>query len=249
VGPPGFAPSIGPADGAANFTFNLDLALSVVRITQLFCLFTLCFFGSGCRLFHNAWLTTIAEPIQYSRDVYDMRVHRRFGDLAAYALDEAMSLARAELDDYCREPFSADYQLGFLDGFVDFLEAGGTGNPSPLPPRRYWKAKYQTPDGYQCAQDWFRGFQHGSGAAQASNYRSFVTVPLSDFVTAGTMPYACARIAAVEQEKPEAGHNETSEVAEGDVADRRHARVRETGTHTNRHMPRVTRLPEISTMY
>jgi hypothetical protein len=166
---------------------------------QLLFVCSLCFLGSGCRLFHNAWQTTIAEPIQYSRDAYEKCSRRRFRGLAAQALEEATFNARAELDNYGCEPFSIDYQLGFIDGFVDFLEAGGSGTSSPLPPRRYWKAKYQNPIGYQRTQDWFRGFQHGSSAAQASNYRSFVTVPLSDSVTASTIPYPYGRISAVEQ--------------------------------------------------
>ena len=199
------------------------LPLSAKKIEQLFFVLGLCVLVSGCRLYHNAWRTTISEPIQYSRGAYDKWANRHFRGLAACALDEATSLARAELDNYNCEPFSADYQLGFIDGFVDFLEAGGTGNPPPMPPRRYWKPKYQNPAGYQCTQDWFLGFQHGTGAARASNYRSFVTVPLSDDLTVSTIPYTYGRIRATEH---------TEEIDRGGQIDER--------------ADRIARLPEIT---
>ena len=175
-----------------------------------------------------------------------MWAQKRFRGLAACALDEATSFARAQLDNYGCEPFSVDYQLGFIDGFVDFLEAGGTGNPSPLPPRRYWKAKYQNPVGYQCTQDWFLGFQHGARAAQSSNYRLFVTVPLSDSVTADALPYPYGRISAVEQTE---GPNEGDEPHESDAtdyADRKNVRSMDTATRTNSDSSQITRLPEVS---
>lgn len=206
-----------------------------MRIAQLLFVIALCSLGSGCRLFQNAWQTTIAEPIHYSRNVYDKWAHRHFRGLAACALDEATSVARAELDDYYCEPFSVDYQLGFVDGFVDFLEAGGTGNPTPLPPRRYWKAKYQNPVGYQCTQDWFRGFQHGANAARASNYRSFVTVPLSDYPIGDTTPYSSGRIVEIEQ---------TEETDEGDYAVHGSDPLPKTATRTSKDSPRLSQLPD-----
>ena len=208
-----------------------------MRIKQLFFVFSLCFLCSGCRLFQNAWQTTIVEPIQYSRNVYEKVSHRRFRRLAACALEQATSVARAELDDYGCEPFSVDYQLGFIDGFVDFLEAGGTGNPSPLPPRKYWKAKFQNPVGYEATQDWFRGFQHGASAAQASNYRSFVVVPLSDSVTMDTIPYPYGRISASE---------EMEETGEVEFADQTDVLLPETATRTSEDPPQLIRFSDVS---
>ncbi len=214
-----------------------------MRIQQLLCVLAFCFLGSGCRLFQNGWQTTIVEPIHYSRNVYEKWAHRRFRDLATCALDEATSAARAELDDYNCEPFSVDYRLGFIDGFVDFLEAGGTGNPSPLPPRKYWKAKYQTPAGYQSTQDWFRGFQHGAGAARQSNYRSFVTVPLSDYPAVDTLPYVHDLIFAGE---PTVAPSEAPDGDEGDYAGR-NVPSPDAATGTEKDATRLTRLPPEST--
>ena len=205
-----------------------------MKINQLFFVLAICFLGSGCRLLHNGWRTTIAEPSQYARDTYDKWAHRRFRGLAANALDQATCNARADLDDYCCEPFTVDYRLGFIDGFVDFLEAGGSGNPSPLPPRRYWRAKYQSPAGYECTQDWFRGFQHGASAADASNYRTFVTVPLSDSVTMDTRPYAYGPISIDEPiEHP----------IEDSFVDGEHPGSTDAGNRTDAGQPQLARVP------
>src|SRR5262245_37237454 len=35
-------------------------------------------------------------------------------------------------------PVSPAYHAGFVDGFVDYVYAGGTGEPPPIPPRQFW---------------------------------------------------------------------------------------------------------------
>lgn len=75
--------------------------------------------------------------------------------------------------------FSADYERGYKDGFTDYLDFGGCGEPPPVPPRRYWKNAYQTPEGHQAIQDWFAGFRNGVSDAEASGWRHFATVPSS----------------------------------------------------------------------
>jgi hypothetical protein len=75
--------------------------------------------------------------------------------------------------------FSADFGRGFRDGFTDYLYAGGTGEPPPLPPRRYWKVGYQTSEGRQAIQDYFDGFRYGSAACRDGGYRQYTTVPSS----------------------------------------------------------------------
>jgi hypothetical protein len=178
------------------FTFQLAKA-TMSRHAQLALVIAICCLASGCRLVDNAWQTSIAEPMHYSRNVYEKFARRHFLGLAESALEQAKADARAELDDYDCEPFSVDYQSGFRDGFVDYLEAGGTGTPQPLPPRKYWKAKYQNPVGFQRMEDWVQGFQHGATMARASNYRSFVVVPVTDAVATDTVPYGYGRISRV----------------------------------------------------
>jgi hypothetical protein len=174
--------------------------------------------GSGCRLAHEGWLTTIAEPIHYPRNLDAKLSERRFRDLAAAALEEAAATARAELDDYDCEPFSIDYQEGFIDGFVDYLMAGGTGAPPPLPPRHYWRGRFQNPLGHQLIADWFAGYEHGTGLARASNYRTFVTVPVSDAVVSGTMQNVYGRISTGDPGDAADGAGEGE--ADGDRGDR-----------------------------
>jgi hypothetical protein len=145
--------------------------------------------GSGCRLCDNLCRTVVVEPVQYCRHLDEEWSHRHLRQLAQCELERARACARAQLDRYDIEPFSVDEQRGFKDGFVDFLDAGGTGRPPPLPPRRYWKKKFQTPEGQRAVQDWYRGFEHGAVAAQASGYRQLVTVPVSDAIVSSTRPY------------------------------------------------------------
>src|SRR5262245_2864118 len=133
-----------------------------MRVLFLFTMLALCATGLGCRLTHNVVQTTIVEPLQYSRDCYEKIARKEFIDLANTALAQEISQRRAELDNYECEPFSVDYQDGFVDGFVDYLEAGGTGEPPMLPPRRYWRASFQSPAGHQAAEQWFEGFRHGA---------------------------------------------------------------------------------------
>jgi len=196
----------------------------------------MCCLGTGCRLFDNAWRTSVVEPLQYSRDAYEKIARRRFLGLAEQALEQAITDARAESDNYYSQPYSLDYQCGFCDGFVDYLEAGGTGVPQPLPPRRYWKSKYQNPAGFQRMEDWVGGFQHGAAAARASNYRSFVVVPLTDDVSMSTEPYGYGRI--TRQEDVDA------EDQPGDP------RVAEAGSRDNgprpTEVPSLTRLPPVA---
>ena len=152
--------------------------------------------GSGCRLAHNAWLTTIAEPLHYPRNLDDRLSHKRFTEMAEVALDEAVASAHAEMDNYECDPYSVDHRRGFVDGFVDYLDAGGIDGPPPLPPRKYWRGKFQNPFGHRRIEDWFEGYQHGVATARASNYRSFVVVPTGDAIVARTEQCTYGRISA-----------------------------------------------------
>ncbi|MCA9185945.1 MAG: hypothetical protein R3E01_25810 [Pirellulaceae bacterium] len=166
----------------------------MIRTVQVALIITCGCLGSGCRLFDAAWRTTVVEPIQYSRNAYEKFSRRHFTELAEFALAQAKSEARAELDRYDCEPYSADYEAGFVDGYVDYLEAGGSGIPSPMPPRRYWRAKYQNPEGFQRVEEWVQGFQHGAAAAKTSHYRSYVVIPVKDAVATNTIPYGYGRV-------------------------------------------------------
>lgn len=76
----------------------------------------------------------------------------------------------------CDAAASPDYVAGFRDGFVDYVYAGGTGEPPPVPPRRYWNVGLRSPGGKARANDWFAGFRHGARSAHDGGYREMGTV-------------------------------------------------------------------------
>ena len=76
-------------------------------------------------------------------------------------------------------PYSEDYADGFKAGFIDYVDAGGTGEPPPLPPRRYQGFRYRSPEGYQAIEDWFGGYRQGAAVARQGPYREWITGPSS----------------------------------------------------------------------
>jgi hypothetical protein len=139
---------------------------------RLLSMIGLCLTFSGCTISDNFSKTLFVEPWQYC-DYFDaQRAHSRHCRLAKDAwskIQHKRSMKRV----------SHDYARGFREGFTDFLDAGGTGQPPALPPRRYWNDRYASPPGRQAVQDWFAGFRHGAAMARASGAREFAMVPLS----------------------------------------------------------------------
>src|ERR1019366_8895716 len=75
------------------------------------------------------------------------------------------------------QAFPKDYAKGFKDGFVDYLQFGGSGQPPYVPPKQYWGPRYRTPAGYQSMEDWYARFRHGAATAHQSAYPQFVRLP------------------------------------------------------------------------
>ncbi|HVA49268.1 MAG TPA: hypothetical protein VNH11_23085 [Pirellulales bacterium] len=139
---------------------------------RLLLMIGLCAVFSGCTVSDNFTRTLLVEPLQYCDYFNAHRAHSRHCRLAKETwsrIQQKKSMKR----------FSADYARGFRDGFTDFLDAGGPGQPPPLPPRRYWNDRYASPQGRQAVQDWFAGFRHGAAMARASGAREYAMVPLS----------------------------------------------------------------------
>jgi hypothetical protein len=135
-------------------------------------------FSSGCGPITLATRTLMVEPIHYCTTADNILEWRRDYKLAEAAWKEIEKATSASVEPQPL-PHSPDYAKGFKDGFADYLYAGGTGEPPPLPPRQYWRMGYKTPEGHQAIEDWFAGFRHGAAAAWASGYRQWVTVPTS----------------------------------------------------------------------
>src|ERR1700677_1766582 len=126
----------------------------------------------GCSPIVNSVRTMIIEPYQYCRRCVSWHEIEENAELAEASWAE-FSGAHGEI------VFSEDFAKGYKHGFCDYLFAGGTGNPPPLPPRCYWRFKYENPEGHDKIKDWFDGFRKGSAAAMDSGLRKFVVVPTS----------------------------------------------------------------------
>jgi len=128
-----------------------------------------CWTTCGCSIIENAARTLVIEPIHYcahSDKYLSHHRHQRMAEMTWKSIEQAKP----------RGMYSADYAFGFRDGFADYLDAG-PGNMPTLPPRRYWKGRYQTPEGHQAILDWYDGFGHGAQVAAAGGYRQFITLP------------------------------------------------------------------------
>lgn len=74
---------------------------------------------------------------------------------------------------YGGQTYLKDFGEGFRAGYRD-VAAGGHGCPPPLPPRKYWSWKYQSPEGQGKVAAWFEGYPHGAATAEqecAGNWR------------------------------------------------------------------------------
>ncbi len=80
---------------------------------------------------------------------------------------------------HANQPYAPDYADGFQAGFAEYLDVGGNGQPPSVPPFRYRRARYQTPEGHQAIEEWFDGYREGAAAAQASGLREQNVIPLS----------------------------------------------------------------------
>ena len=81
----------------------------------------------------------------------------------------------------CGHRLSKAYHNGFVEGFVDYVQAGGTGEPPYLPPFRYRLTPFRSPDGTSLIEEWYAGFRQGAAAAKESGLREFSYVPLPGY--------------------------------------------------------------------
>ena len=133
----------------------------------------LCVLCQGCGPLADTAHTMLLEPVEYPRRLEACVDCKRAEKLAAAAWAEYLA---AEAEAHSDVQYTCDFGQGFKDGYADYLFAGGTGNPPPLPPRWYWRAENKTPAGRLGEQDWFRGFRTGAALAKLSGYREIETV-------------------------------------------------------------------------
>ena len=124
----------------------------------------------GCSVFYLAKRTIKYEPRDFDITLDEAAACKQYAIWA----EEAWSSYLGSAPD---APISANYEQGFREGFVDFVFAGGTGEPPPIPPRRFWRTMYRNPEGDQTIADWTAGFRVGAAAARDNGYRKRALVP------------------------------------------------------------------------
>lgn len=133
-----------------------------------------CILATGCTVYQNALRTLRYEPAAYCWK------HDRCRSVELYR--QWADQAWREESQSCREMRGQkDYVMGFRDGFVDYVYAGGNGEPPPVPPRQFWNVGLRSPDGKQRVNQWFEGYRHGAQVARAGGYRDLATVQSSLF--------------------------------------------------------------------
>jgi hypothetical protein len=141
-----------------------------MKVHPLLCFLVLASLNTGCAFFAYARENMIESPLK----AFDYCLEKK--RFAAWAREAWAHLQAADPGQH----YSDDYARGFLDGYVDFIDAGGTGEPPAAPPDRYqYYKRYATPEGLVAIQDWFAGFRHGAAAARASGQRELIVLPLS----------------------------------------------------------------------
>jgi hypothetical protein len=71
-----------------------------------------------------------------------------------------------------------EFEDGFRDGYIDYLQHGGVPRPPVVPPLKYRRSKYLSPEGQARVKEYFQGFQYGAEVAAASGKREYLTVPV-----------------------------------------------------------------------
>ncbi len=141
-----------------------------MKQTRLRLLLGLCLLQPGCSFFCYGVHNLIEAPVD-ARDEYLMQC--RFTHLAEDSWQNVV-LANPSCT------YSYHYGRGYIAGYVDYLDANGTGEPPAAPPWIYRTAAFETPDGRRATEDWFAGFRNGAADARASGYRdAAVVVPLA----------------------------------------------------------------------
>ena len=128
-----------------------------------------CLLLTGCSLYQQAAQTLWCEPSCFSTRKDERCTREACCELA----NQVWCATASQIEGVGR---SAAFEQGFKDGFADYVFAGGTGEPPPVPPRCYWNLDYRTPQGRQVVDDWFAGFRRGTAMAREGGYREQATL-------------------------------------------------------------------------
>ena len=124
---------------------------------------------TGCNIAYYAGHNLLNEPAtRWDEHKLDKRLHA-----------EAKSAWRDVCRQYPARTFTPEFADGFQEGYVDYLDNGGSPRPPAVPPPRYRRARYLTPEGNARARDYLIGFKYGADVATATGRREFLTVPVA----------------------------------------------------------------------
>jgi len=141
-----------------------------MRTRRLSLLILLSVLASGCGLGGKFIRTMVVEPGQYRT--------RKDGVVARYRCRRlAVSAWQRFRQSSPVAAYSEHYASGFKKGFTEYVYAGGPGTPPPIPPRRYWNDRFQTPQGHREVNDWYAGYRSGVAIAMWEGCRNVMTVP------------------------------------------------------------------------
>jgi len=124
----------------------------------------LCFQFTGCAICHDMKRRLFWEPQEFSWPddrTLSLKIYR------GQAEEIWAQIRQSDPDLRCAQNFEA----GFKDGFVDYVFAGGSGDPPPVPPRRYWNVDFRTPGGHAVANQWTEGYRLGVRTARERGFR------------------------------------------------------------------------------
>lgn len=140
--------------------------MSGTRLTLVLAALPLC----GCTLVSRAIYNIEYEHSVRSELAGRSSAHRR---LAMEAWTEYQAEAAGSDAD-----LSPGFPEGFLDGFTDFLDSGGSALPPAAPPNHYRFGDALSPEGHAAAARYFRGFGVGARLARESGLRKDALVPV-----------------------------------------------------------------------
>jgi hypothetical protein len=123
---------------------------------------------TGCHLYQNAARVLVNEPVLYLDE------HKLRKDLHKDARHAWAEVCRQ----YPKRTFTDDFVEGFCDGYVDYLDNGGTAQLPAEPPLRYRRTKFLNPEGHERIRQYFLGFKYGMDVAIATGCRTFMTYPV-----------------------------------------------------------------------
>jgi hypothetical protein len=123
-------------------------------------------FGAGCcGTYYLALRTLVIEPAEYCFRIDGHQSRNMYREWAESALREETGCGAATMG-------GPDYAEGFEEGFVEYIYGGGTGEPPPVPPRKYWNVEWRDSTGKDRANQWFEGYRNGARLAADRGLRS-----------------------------------------------------------------------------